>query len=104
MNSETYDQLIASFPEIERKGKTMPYTSLNGHMFTFLAKDGNMGLRLSESDREVFLKEFKSSLMEQHGKVMKEFVVVTENLLSEKETIVSWIEKSVAYTASLKPK
>jgi len=28
-----YDQLAASFSEIERKGKTTPYTSLNGHMF-----------------------------------------------------------------------
>lgn len=29
-----YDKLIATNPEIERKGVTMPYTSVNGHMLT----------------------------------------------------------------------
>lgn len=44
-SSLLYDQLINANPTIERKGKTMPYTSLNGHMFSFLSKEGTMGLR-----------------------------------------------------------
>jgi hypothetical protein len=31
-----YDKLIATHPEIERKGAANPYTSLNGHMFSLL--------------------------------------------------------------------
>jgi hypothetical protein len=31
-----YDKLIATIPEIERKGDANPYTSLNGNMFTLL--------------------------------------------------------------------
>lgn len=30
-----FDQLVERFADIERKGKTSPYTSVNGHMFSF---------------------------------------------------------------------
>ena len=30
-----YEKLVATDPNVERKGATMPYTSLNGHMFSF---------------------------------------------------------------------
>jgi hypothetical protein len=28
---ELYEKLVATNPKVERKGDTMPYTSLNGH-------------------------------------------------------------------------
>lgn len=28
-----YDALVATHPDIERKGKSSPYTSVNGNMF-----------------------------------------------------------------------
>ena len=59
----------------------MPYTSLNGHMFSFLTKDGTMALRLSEDDRKAFQKRFKAKLCVRHGTVMKEYVEVPESLL-----------------------
>ena len=49
-----YDRLIAANPDIERKGVTNPYTSVNGHMFTHLGKDGTMGMRLPKEEREAF--------------------------------------------------
>ena len=42
---DAYDRLIAAHPEIQRKGKSSPCTSLNGHMFTYLDKSGSMGIR-----------------------------------------------------------
>jgi len=30
---ELYDELIAAYPDIDGNGKTIPYTSHNGHMF-----------------------------------------------------------------------
>lgn len=101
---ELYDLLIDSIPEIERKGKTMPYTSVNGHMFSFLSKEGVMGLRLSEDDRESFIETFRSSLMEQHGRVMKEYVVVPDSLLRETEKLSEFLRRSFTYVSSLKPK
>lgn len=35
-----YEKLFATHAGIERKGDTMSYTSLNGHMFSYLANTG----------------------------------------------------------------
>lgn len=99
-----YNKLIESDPEIERKGKTVPYTSLNGYMFTFLSKEGIMGLRLSKEDRLEFIKKFNSKLMEQYGRVMKEFVEVSPNLLTNVKTLSKYLKKSINYILTLKPK
>lgn len=52
---DLYKQLIDTHPEIELKGgQKLPYTSHNGNMFTFLTKDGRVGIRLgkAETDQE----------------------------------------------------
>jgi hypothetical protein len=99
-----YDKLIESDPEIERKGKTVPYTSLNGHMFTFLSKEGIMGLRLSKEDRLEFIQKFNSKLMVQYGRIMKEFVEVPPDLLTNAKTLFKYLKKSINYILTLKPK
>ena len=43
-----YEALVADFPEVERKGVSMPYTALNGNMFSFLDKEGMLSLRFSQ--------------------------------------------------------
>jgi len=99
-----YDKLIESNPRIVRKGKTTPYTSLNGHMFTFLSKEGAMGLRLSSEDREEFIRKYNSTLMEQYGRIMKEYVVVPDDLLNDTKTLAKYLQKSLDYISTLKPK
>lgn len=99
-----YNKLVEEFPQLERKGKTTPYTSINGHMTSFLAKDGMMGLRLSKEDRDLFLAQFSCELIEQHGRVMKEFVAVPDALLLDTASLVQWFEKSFRYVSGLKGK
>ena len=41
-----YDKLVATNLAVERKGATVPYTSLNGHMFSYINTDGSVVLRL----------------------------------------------------------
>ena len=41
-----YEKLVATLLGVEREGATVPYTSLNGHMFSYLGKDGRPALRL----------------------------------------------------------
>ncbi len=101
---ELYDSLIEKNPEIERKGKTTPYTSVNGHMFSFLSKEGIMGLRLSKEDREVFIMDFKCKLMTQHGREMKEYVEVPIDLLRNTERLSEYLNKTLNYITLLKPK
>lgn len=80
-----HDLLLAAFPEVERKGASMPYTSINGHMFSFLTPEGKLALRLSAGEREAFLERYETKLCEQHGSVMKEYVEVPDALFAETE-------------------
>jgi len=101
---ELYENLVRLFSSVERKGKTMPYTSINGHMFSFIDKEGKMGLRLSELERNKFMQEFNSSLMEQHGRIMKEYIIVPDHLLKNTDKLKMYFDKSIKYVSSLKPK
>src|SRR5947209_4862012 len=79
---ELYEKLVATIPDVERKGADNPYTSINGNMFSLLhSPDGRMALRLPEDAREKFLKKYKSALFEAYGTVMKEYVAVPDALL-----------------------
>ena len=50
-----YDKLIATNPDVERKGNTNPYTSYNGNMFTHFTPEGVLAIRLPEKEREIFI-------------------------------------------------
>ena len=99
-----YERLVAMNPGVERKGDTMPYTSLNGHMFSVLHKDGSVALRLPKSEREAFLKKYKTTLSAQYGSVQPEYVVVPDELLSRTRALKRYFDMSVAYVGSMKPK
>ena len=57
-----YDELVAKCPRFERKGKTMPYTSANGYMFSLLNKAGEIGIRFSKEVQEKYLEEFSTTI------------------------------------------
>jgi hypothetical protein len=99
-----YERLVATHPNVERKGAAMPYTSLNGHMFSFLTKTGTLALRLPADERDAFLKKYKTKLCEQHGSVLVEYVEVPEALLKKTQELKTYFALSYAYVASLKPK
>lgn len=99
-----YDKLIATHPEIERKGAANPYTSLNGNMFTMLSPSGVMALRLPEDKREKFLEKHKATLFEAYGAVMKEYVAVPAPLLRNTKEMKKYLSMSYDYAKTLKPK
>jgi hypothetical protein len=103
-NLERYDKLVATNPKIERKGDTIPYTSLNGNMFSYLQKSGELALRLPTQEREEFLKKYKTKLCEAYGIVQKEYVVVPQELLKKTSELKKLFDASFAYAGSLKPK
>jgi hypothetical protein len=99
-----YEVLVATNDVIERKGATMPYTSRNGHMFSFLDKSGSMALRLPDDARQTFLERYETALAEQYGRVMKEYVVIPDDLFERTEELQGWFEQSYEWIGSLKPK
>lgn len=103
-NEVIYNEIVASIPGIERKGKANPYTSLNGHMFSFLDKEGKLGIRLSEEDKAAFEAKYNSPPFIQHNAVMRGYVTVPQSLLANPKEIYAYFMKSIAYIKSLKPK
>jgi hypothetical protein len=101
---ELYDKLIHERPHMERKGVGLPYTSVNGHMFTFLSAAGSLALRLPAGQREEFLAEYKTSLFVAHGAVLKEYVEVPEELFRNTAELLPHLDISYAYVLGLKPK
>lgn len=99
-----YDKLIASNAKHERKGVGLPYTSQNGNMFTFLSSEGSLALRLPETDREDFIKKYKTKLFEAHGAIMKEYVKVPDELLKNTKVLKHYLDLSYEYVKTLKPK
>ena len=97
-----YDRLIKTNPKIERKGAA--YTSLNGHMFTYLDPSGSLALRLPKDVREDFLKKYATKLFEAYGTIMKEYVTVPDKLLRNTKELHKYFELSYAYIKTLKPK
>jgi hypothetical protein len=86
------------------KGAKNPYTSRNGHMFSFLDADGTMALRLSDELADEFLSRYDSGPVTQYGRVMRGYVSVPDDLLSDTEELGSWFEKAYEWIGTLKPK
>jgi len=101
---QLYDKLVATNPLVERKGAGVPYTSVNGNMFSYLSKEGKVELRLPEGEREAFLKKYKAKLCEAYGVVQVEYVEVPDALLSRTSELKKYFDASYEYVRSLKPK
>jgi hypothetical protein len=101
---ELYEKLVSTNPKIKRKGAANPYTSLNGHMFSYLNPSGSLALRLPDEEREKFLKKYKTTLFEAYGAVMKEYVTVPDSLLKDTKKLQPYFQLSYEYIETLKPK
>ena len=100
---ELYDRLVKTIPGIQRKGVTIPYTSLNGNMFSSM-ESGSLALRLPLGVREEFLRKYETRLVESYGVVRKEYVVVPDSLLERTEELRGYFALSYEYAKTLKPK
>jgi hypothetical protein len=99
-----YEKLVATNPAVTRKGATVPYTSQNGHMFSYLSKEGKLALRLPAVERAAFLNKYEAKLCEAYGVVQPEYVEVPDSLLASTQELKKFFDSSHAYVASLKPK
>lgn len=101
-----YYKVVATHtdPPIEVKGAANCYTSVNGHMFSYLDPTGAMSLRLEKAQRAAFLVKHKTTLSVQYNTVMKEYVLVPDALLRNTAKMAGYFADSYAYVSSLKPK
>ena len=99
-----YDKLVAMCPRFERKGKTMPYTSANGHMFSLLNKKGEIGFRFSKQVQEKYLKEFRTTIFKSYGATMRGYVLIPDAMCDDPVNLSKYLNESYDYVMSLEPK
>ncbi len=99
-----YDKIIATNSNFKRKGKTMPYTSANGHMFTLFNKAGEIGFRFSKEAQEKFIKKHNTTLYKSYGAVMRGYVLISESMYDNMELLSYYLNESYKYVLSLEPK
>jgi hypothetical protein len=99
-----YDKLVAKCPRFDRKGKTMPYTSANGHMFSLLNKDGQLGFRYSRPVQEKYIREFDTTIFKSYGAVMKGYVLIPEHMFEDLDKLAEYLNESYDYVMTLPEK
>ena len=101
---ELYDKLVTKCPRFDRKGKTVPYTSANGHMFSLLNKDGELGIRFSKEVQEKYIKDFNTTIFKSYGAVMQGYVLIPDHMLEDLDKLSVYLNESYDYVMTLEPK
>jgi len=99
-----YDQLVAKCPRFVRKGKTVPNTSANGHMFSLLNKEGELGFRFSKKIQKKYIQEWETTIFKSHGATMKGYVLVPDHMLEDLDKLTEFLNESYDYVMTLPPK
>ncbi|MEM0948827.1 MAG: hypothetical protein AAGK37_15615 [Pseudomonadota bacterium] len=86
------------------KGKTQPYTAMNGNMFSFLAPDGTLAVRLADTDRADFEAQYGPAEVTQYGRVMRGYVAVPDTVIQDDTAFRALFVRSANFATTLKPK
>jgi hypothetical protein len=101
---ERYLALVEASGNGEVKGAKNPYTSRNGHMFSFLDPDGVLAIRLSDEATEEFRAAHDSGPVIQYGKTMQGYSSVPDDLVDDPDALLAWYDRSWEWIGTLAPK
>lgn len=82
----------------------MVYTSENGHMFSLLNKNGEIGIRFSKEIQEKYIKELNTTLYKSYGAVMKGYILIPDSMLNNLVSLSLYLNESYDYVMPLDPK
>ena len=99
-----YEKAVAKCPRFERKGKTMPYTSANGHMFSLLNKAGEIGIRFSKEFQQKYIEDLATTTFISYGATMRGYVLMPERICSDIDLFAKYLNQGYDYVMSLEPK
>lgn len=102
---ETFERIVPKIEAVKtRKMFGYPCAFIGGNMFIGLYQE-SLFLRLSQEDKEEFLKLKQASRFEpMPGRIMKEYVIVPPPMLEDSEQMGKWVSKSFNYVLNLPPK
>lgn len=99
-----YDELVSKCPRFKRKGKTMPYTSANGHMFSLFNKADEIGIRFSKDVQKKYMEEYDTKIYKSYNSTMHGYILITKEMLEDVNNVVKLLDESFDYVMSLEPK
>jgi len=99
-----YEELVAKCQRFEKKGKTVLYTSANGHMFSLLIKAGEIGIRFSKEVQKKYIEEFDSTIFKSYNSIMHGYVLIPDKMLEDLDNLAKYLDESYDYVMSLEPK
>lgn len=102
-----YERLVKATKGAELKSNFgSAYTAVNGNMYSMISKHGLVGIRLPKAEREAFIREYKTELFraDPAWPPAKEYVAVPARMLTKTAALRPYMEASLAYARSLKPK
>ncbi|MBT3301343.1 MAG: hypothetical protein HOD63_17385 [Bacteroidetes bacterium] len=99
-----YDELVSMCPRFERKGKTMPYTSANGHMFSLFNKAGEIGIRFSKDVQKKYLEVYHTTIYKSYNAIMRGYILISHEMLNDLNHVAKLLDESYDYVMSLEPK
>lgn len=99
-----FDEAVMQCERFERKGKTMPYTSANGHMFSLLNKKGELGIRFSKDVQKQYIETWDTGLFYSYGAEMHGYVRVPDFIVENKSELAKYLNEAFDYVNTLPPK
>lgn len=103
-NLKIYDRLVSQCPRFERKGKSMPYTSANGHMFSLLNKKGELGIRFGKQQHANYINSLSTTQFKSYGANMRGYISIPQTLLKDEARMIELLNESYDYVMTLDPK
>lgn len=101
---ERYQAAVDASGNGEVKGAKNPYTSRNGHMFSFLEADGVMALHLSPELEAKFRSQYESGPVIQYDRTMRGYSSVPNELLDDTKGLREWYDRAWEWIGTLEPK
>ena len=98
-----FETAIAASDQIERKGKANPYTSANGHMFSQINKDDQLGIRLPKPRQAELLEQYGAGPFKSYGATMRDYVCLTDEMLETKGLVTQLLEEGFAFVSAMPP-
>ncbi len=73
-------------------------------MYSQLNKDGEIGIRLPKESGKLFMEKYQTTGFKSYGATMKDYVLIPEELHTNKKLLCALLEEGQAYVKSLPPK
>ncbi len=94
-----FEDAIKASGRFERKGKANPYTSANGHMFSQINKDDQLGIRLPKTRQIELSAAFGAGPFKSYGATMRDYVCLTPDMLTDATLVTTLLDEGLTLSA-----